>query len=210
VPVSTYVVGLTGGIGSGKSVVSALFESLGVHVVDVDVISRQLTGANGEAVAQIAAVFPDAVSNGVIDRERLRFLAFANDNNRIALESIIHPLIRAESVQQVLKAAANRKSYVLLVVPLLFESDFYARAVECAVAVDVDRPTQVSRLIAARSIDVTTVEKIIAVQMPRKERLMRTQFVINNHGDVTELARQVRMLHQVFEASARAHSKQPN
>jgi dephospho-CoA kinase len=204
---STYIVGLTGGIGSGKSSASELFESLGAYVIDVDVISRSLTAKDGLAVMGIADAFPDVVSNGIIDRKLLRVIAFSSVDSRLVLESILHPLIRAESLRKVLGAPSKGSDYILLVVPLLYESDFYAGMIECSVTIDVDEQNQVSRIIKSRDLDSVTAAKIIKSQTPRDERLRRAQFVIDNRGDVASLAQQVGSLHRLLGSSADNHSK---
>ncbi len=199
----SYIVGLTGGIGSGKSTASELFESLGAYIVDVDIISRGLTAKNGLAVARIAEAFPDTVSNGVINRERLRSIAFSSARNKLVLESILHPLIRSESLKEILIASSRARDYILLVVPLLYESDFYVRMIACSIAIDVDEQDQVSRIIKSRNVDSATATTIISAQIQRSERLRRAQFVIDNRGSVADLAQQVSTLHQLLVSSGR-------
>jgi dephospho-CoA kinase len=200
-----YIVGLTGGVGSGKSTAATVFAAHGAFVVDVDDISRSLSAKGGAAVGVIAKAFPGAMRNGDVDRAALRELVFANVAERKKLEAILHPLIR-EDTQRVLESEAARRSpYVLLVVPLLFESDAYANLIECAVVVDVAVETQISRVSATRGIAPEITRGIIAAQMSREERLKRAQFILSNDGEKTSLQQQVDRLHLALLANATTH-----
>jgi dephospho-CoA kinase len=198
-----YVVGMTGGVGSGKSTAASLFAKEGVFVLDVDDVSRALTATGGAAVPTIENAFPQVVRNGEIDRSALRELVFANPNARKTLESILHPLIRARTQELLASDAARAALYVLLVVPLLFESNAYALLIECAIVVDVPVATQIARVTANRGVARTVAEGIVAAQMPRAERLARAQFVLDNDRDLASLVDQVERLHRVLLASAR-------
>lgn len=200
--VAPYVVGLTGGIGSGKSSVSIMFERRGAYVIDTDVISRQLTETGGGALPAIAQSFPEAIERGHLDRARLRSVVFRSPERRRALESILHPLIREESISQLSRQPAGDAAYVLLVVPLLFESTFYSERTNCSVVMDVDEATQISRVIESRGIDHESVVSIVESQMSRQDRLRRAQFVINNSGHPISLQPQVDSLHRVIRANA--------
>jgi dephospho-CoA kinase len=202
-PEFAYIAGLTGGIASGKSTASKVFASLGAHIVDVDVISRNLTAEEGPAVETIARAFPGVVSHGVIDREWLRSLAFARPANRLRLESILHPLIRRITLQEIAAASLCRVDYILLVVPLLYELDFYMRMIECSIAIDVDRQHQLSRIAQSRNLDSGTAKSIINTQISREARMRRAQFIIDNRGDSANLARQVHSVHELLVATGR-------
>ncbi|MGL5005283.1 MAG: dephospho-CoA kinase, partial [Casimicrobium sp.] len=191
----SYVVGLTGGVGSGKSTAAAMLLAKGVFVIDVDDISRALSSKGGAAVSKIADAFPDVMHNGEIDRTKLRERVFANLADRKLLESILHPMIREQTALELASNAAIDAPYSLLVVPLLFESNAYASLIECAVVVDVSVETQVHRVVTTRGVDPAVARNIVAAQMTREARLSRAQFVLNNEGDKTTLQRQMDQLH---------------
>ncbi len=199
-----YVVGLTGGVASGKSAASAEFARLGAQVIDVDVISRELSVQGGAAVAAITTVFPDCASEGRIDRAALRKRVFSDPTARSTLEGILHPMIREETLKQLANAAAVHAPYVLLVVPLLFESSAYGNIVEASIVVDVPVSVQLERLHTQRGIDDATARGIVEAQMSRVKRLSRAQFVLNNTSSLDALSERVRVLHSVVSANARA------
>lgn len=203
---SAYVVGLTGGVGTGKTTVARAFAELGAFVVDVDDISHALTAKSGPAIADIAASFPGIVVDGVLDRARLRQRVFSDASARQQLESILHPLIGSSARRTIASDAARKAAYVLLVVPLLFESDRYANIIECAIVVDAPVEMQIERVVASRGIAGDEVERIVSTQMPREQRLARAQFVINNAGGREALAAQVERLHRGLAANAVARA----
>lgn len=198
-----FVVGLTGGIGSGKSSVGARLQSHGACVIDADAIAHALTAANGPAIAPISAQFPGVVADGVLDRAKLRETVFSDRARREQLESILHPMVRASTRDAMASAEASAAPYVVLMVPLLFESPTYADRIDCAVVVDVDEETQVRRVSTTRNVPAETVRRIIAAQMPRAEKLLRTQFIIDNSGSRNEMEARVDTLHLVLAANAR-------
>ena len=142
-----FVVGLTGGIGSGKSTVSKLFEDLGITVIDTDVISRKLTEVNGIAINRIRENFGEAYTNSIegIDRAKMRELIFSDKEARNKLEKILHPLILNEVKTQIEKVSDN---YIIVVVPLLFEIDDYQNIVDRTLVVDCDERQQLIRTMA--------------------------------------------------------------
>ncbi len=197
-----FVVGLTGGIGSGKSSAAAHFARLGAFIVDADALSHSLTQANGPAIPAIADAFACVVTNGVLDRAALRQRVFEQPSERAKLETILHPMIRAETKAALVSAEAINAPYVIHMVPLLFESKGYADRIDCAVLVDVDEATQVERVTRIRGVPLTTVKQIIASQMSRADKLLLAQFVIDNSGAESMLEQQVSNLHRVFTANA--------
>ncbi len=203
-----FVVGLTGGIGSGKSTAAAHFARLGAFVIDADALSHALTQANGPAIPAIAAAFPGLVIDGVLDRAALRARVFEQASERATLEAILHPMIRAETQAALASDAACSAPYVVHVVPLLFESKDYADRIDCAVLVDVATATQIERVTRTRGLPLATVKQIIASQMSRADKLRHAQFVIDNSGDESLLEPQVANLHRVFLANA-ALAKMP-
>ena len=191
------VIGLTGGIGSGKSTVADLLASLGAAVVDTDVIAHQLTGANGAAMSQIAVAFGASVvrDDGALDRAAMRRLVFSDAAAKSRIEAILHPLIRRES-EALCQAAAG--PYVLLVVPLLVESATYRQRVDRILVVDCDEATQLSRVIARSGLSVAEAQAIMATQASRAERLAVADDVLFNGGGRDDLNAQVLALHQRY------------
>jgi dephospho-CoA kinase len=197
-----YCVGLTGGIGSGKSAASSRFEALGAAVVDTDEISRTLTAPGGAAIAAIRESFgPQAIgADGGLDRERMRSLVFRDPASRRRLEGILHPLIRSRT-QAVIAAA--RAPYVIVVVPLLFETGACLELVRRVLVVDCDEAEQVRRVAARSGLAPEEVRRIMATQLPRAERLRRADDVLHNDGDLEALRAQVERLHAQYLELAR-------
>ncbi|KPK34818.1 MAG: dephospho-CoA kinase [Betaproteobacteria bacterium SG8_40] len=195
-----FTVGLTGGIGSGKSTVSDLFAALGAEIIDTDEIARALTASGQPAVSKIAQEFgPEVVGgDGALDRGRMRELAFSDTNVRERLQNILHPLIRAE-VQR--RLAATDAPYAIVVVPLLVESRGYKFANRILV-VDCSEEQQVERVTRRNGLARSQVEAIMATQVSRNERLAAADDVIRNEGDVAELHAKVKELHQKYLALA--------
>jgi dephospho-CoA kinase len=199
----TYCVGLTGGIGSGKSSAARLFADCGAAVVDTDDVSHELTRPGGGALAALRAAFgPDCLAaDGGLDRARMRRLAFADESVRRRLESVLHPLIRAETHRRV---AAARADYVVVVVPLLFETGAYADLVRRVAVVDCPEELQIARAMQRSRLDEAEVRAIIAAQLPRQARLARADDVLRNDDDIASLRAQVAALHERYRALARA------
>ncbi len=197
-----WIVGLTGGIGSGKSTVADGFAALGAYVIDADALSHQLTAPNGPALDAISLAFEGVVSNGVLDRAALRERVFADAQARKSLEAILHPMIRIATNSALTSEAALTAPYVILMVPLLFESGNYKNRIDCAVVVDLDEAEQIERVSRTRGLAAVEVERIIGTQMPRAERLTHAQFIIDNRGSMNALTAQIAALHSVFVVNA--------
>ena len=197
-----WIVGLTGGIGSGKSRVADGFAALGAHVIDADALSHQLTAPNGSALDAISAAFEGVVTNDILDRAALRERVFANTEARKRLEAILHPMIRTATSRALASESAITAPYVMLMVPLLFESGSYKNRIDCALVVDVDEATQIERVTRTRGLAADEVKRIIGTQMPQAERLTHTQFIINNRGSTEALTIQIAALHSVFVVNA--------
>jgi dephospho-CoA kinase len=197
-----YVVGLTGGIGCGKSKATEFFSALGADVVDTDVISRELTGPGGGAMAAIAAAFgPSYVHpDGSLDRARMRALVFAEPGDRARLEGILHPLIRAESLARI---AASTAPYVVLVVPLLLETGNYVPLVNRVLVVDCDESQQIARVAVRSGLDKDEIGRIMRSQLPRAKRLAAANDVLANDADIETLRERVRALHERYLAASR-------
>ena len=199
-----YCVGLTGGIGSGKSTAADMFAALGAAVVDTDAISRELTSPSGAALTAILNQFGNeyVAADGGLDRDRMRRLVFGNAAAREGLEAILHPLIRAESRARV---AAVRAPYVVLVVPLLFETGAYADLVQRVLVVDCSEERQVERATRRSRITAEEVRAIIASQLPRGARRARADDVLDNEGGLEALRGRVAALHAKYLALARGN-----
>ena len=195
----SYVVGLTGGIGCGKSTVADLFSTLGVTVVDTDVIAHELTRPRGAAMAEIETAFGTRVLSpeGGLDRAAMRRLAFADPDVRKRLEGILHPRIRSEAESRCQAAASP---YVLLVVPLLVETGAYRQKVARVLVVDCDEATQVARVMARSGLSASEVRAIMSTQASREERLAAADDVVVNGGDRQELEPKVLALHRKYLA----------
>jgi dephospho-CoA kinase len=201
--VKPYTVGLTGGIGSGKSAVADLFAKLGVHVVDSDEIAHELTRPGGAAIASIRSAFGAGViaADGSLDRAGMRRLAFGDAGARKRLESILHPLIRAESERR-LEAAAC--AYALLVIPLLVEGGVDRSRTARVLVVDCPEATQIERVMRRSGLPESEVRAILASQATREQRLAAADDVIDNGGPREALERQVSRLHEKYLTLARS------
>ena len=191
------VIGLTGGIGSGKSAAADAFAAHGASIVDTDAIAHALTGAAGAAMPAIRSAFGAAVvrADGGLDRAAMRALAFADAEARGRLEGILHPLIRAEAAAQVAAAQALPDvPYVVLVVPLLVESGAWRDRVDAVVVVDCAPATQVARVMARSGLAAAEVERIIAAQATREARRAVADAIIDNDGPRAALIAQVAAL----------------
>jgi dephospho-CoA kinase len=193
----TYIVGLTGGIGSGKSTVANRFAAMGAEIVDTDQIARDITKAHGEAMPAIRDAFGAAyiAGDGSLDRAAMRSLAFTDERSRARLEAILHPAIRRTADAQLARAQA---AYALLVVPLLFESRGHLDRVARVLVVDCAPELQVERTIARSGLDRGQVLAIMAAQWPRWRRLQSADDVAWNGGDAAALEPQCRELHAQY------------
>ncbi len=193
----TFIVGLTGGIGSGKSAAAALFEELGAAVVDTDAIAHALTAPGGAAIAAIRAAFGDEVidARGALDRAAMRRKVFADAQAKARLEAILHPMIRAEADR---RCAAASAPYVVLVVPLLVESGGYRRRVQRIAVVDCPEEVQVARVMSRSGLSAAEARAIMAAQTGRGQRLAAADDVIDNGGAFSALRPQVEALHRRY------------
>lgn len=198
-----YCVGVTGGIGSGKSSAAALFAERGAGIVDTDDIAHDLTRSGGRAMAAIIKAFGPgiAAADGSLDRNAMRQRVFADPVQRKVLEGILHPLIRAEARDRVNCSAAP---YVMLVVPLLLESSGYPDLVQRVLVIDCEESLQISRTMQRSALTEEAVRAIMAAQLPRQQRLARADDVLLNNGDLSQLRSQVDRLHDRYLALAAA------
>jgi len=192
-----FTVGLTGGIGSGKSTVARAFEAHGVEVVDADALAHRLTAPAGAAIPAIRAAFGAEVidASGALDRARMRKLAFADPGARKRLEAILHPLIRAETDRL---AHGARSDYVILMIPLLVESGDPHGRCDRVLVVDCPEEEQIRRATARSGLPRSEVEAIMATQATRTDRLAAADDVVDNSGDPAAIGAQVEDLHRRY------------
>ena len=188
------IIGLTGGIGSGKTAVSDRFKALGIHVVDADVVARLVVEPNQPAWHDIVNFFGDKVllSDQTLNRAWLREQVFADTSKRKQLEQFTHPRIRDEIIRDL---ASSQSAYTLLVSPLLIESQ-QASLVNKIIVVDVAESAQIERTCSRDNNNEAQVKRIIAAQLPRAERLAKADWVIDNSQPLSTLDGRVASLHQ--------------
>ena len=205
------IIGLTGGIGSGKSYVASLCEQWGASVVDTDVIAHQLTQPAGAAMAAIAQQFGEeyVAADGSMDRARMRELVFDQPEKREVLQNILHPLIRKRTFEEVARAS-TQAPYVLVVVPLLVESGEWAAYVDGICVVDCDEATQIERVIQRSGLTPAQIQRIMESQATRAQRLAVADYVISNDGSTSleQLTAQTQQQHQQWLAAS--SSKTPS
>ncbi|MCA1324463.1 dephospho-CoA kinase [Herbaspirillum sp. alder98] len=197
-----FSVGLTGGIGSGKTTVANLLGELGAALVDTDAIAHLLTAPGGLAIPDIAAQFGAEFidAQGAMDRVRMRSHVFGNHLARHQLEAILHPLIRSETINAAERADGD---YLIFVVPLLVESGNWVGRTSRILVVDCDEEVQVARVMARNGLQRHEVEAIMAAQASRAARLAVADDVIENNASAAELRPQVQALHATYLALAR-------
>lgn len=193
---SSLIIGLTGGIGSGKSTVAEAFRQLGIETVDADQASRAVVEPGMPALAAISAQFGSQIiqADGSLDRAALRQIIFTDPAQKLWLESLLHPLIRDWIIEQ-LKAATS--PYVILESPLLFETDQH-QLVHKTVLVDLPEALQIERACARDGNQADQIQRIIDAQMPREEKLSRADIVLDNSESLDTLAARVTAVHQTL------------
>jgi len=201
-----YIVGLTGGIGSGKSTACALFAELGVEIVDADHVSRSVVAPGSPALQQLREQFGDAVvtQDGNLDRAWLRSRIFSDAAVRQQVEALLHPLIRSAMLEQIQR---SRSAWLILAAPLLLENNAYD-FVDRVLVIDADESIQVARTRKRDHASDDEVRRIMQVQLPRGERLARADDVISNNGDTASLRRQVQEYSTLYQklADERQHA----
>ena len=192
------LIGLTGGIGSGKTAVSGLLGSLGAGIIDTDLIAHQITSPKGVAIEaikeQFGADYLDA--DGALKRGKMRALVFAKPEARKNLEAITHPLIRLETIKQAKRLAAEGVPYLVFVVPLLLESGSWQGLIDQLVVVDCPEEVQITRVMQRSNLPRVEVEKILQTQAARKDRLASADIVIENQASFEKLKAEVNHLHE--------------
>ena len=192
------IVGLTGGIGSGKSEAAQIFASLGVPVVDVDAISHQLTSAGSPVLKEIINVFGKSylLADGSLDRAALREKVFADEAARRQLEEILHPAIHEQALQALSKNTGA--PYQILVIPLLFEGSRYQNIINRTLVIDCDDSLQIARSVKRSGLSEQAVIAIMRAQVSRKVRLALADDVIENNGSLQELSKKIAEIHKKY------------
>jgi dephospho-CoA kinase len=188
------IIGLTGGIGCGKTSVSKRFSELGVCVIDTDQISRQMTQRGGASISEIRRDFGDSyiTEEGSLDRERMRTLVFNDEPSRRRLESILHPLIQTEAFRI---AASALPPYLIMVVPLLLETPGYRDRIDLVLTVGCDEQSQIERTMKRSGLSEQEVRSIMSAQITWQDRIQQSDDLIINNGDLAHLEDQVDSLH---------------
>ncbi len=198
------VIGLTGGIGSGKSTVSHLFAQLGVPIIDADLIARQITESNDQALSSIIEHFGKKIvsENGALNRAVLRDIIFNHPPERLWLEDLLHPLIREEMQQQIRQLS---EPYCIAVIPLLLEVEFHS-FINRILVVDAPENLQIERTRHRDQIQSSQIEAILKTQAHRHDRIARAHDVIVNDGTLEDLIPQVEKLHQQYLKLSKSYS----
>jgi len=195
--VKPFTVGLTGGIGSGKSAVARLFADRGVTVIDSDAIAHELTAPGGAAIDPIRRAFgPEMIDpEGALRRDRMRRLAFSDPRARERLEGILHPLIRDESARRLEHAPS---AYTICIVPLLVEQGVDRSSYQRVLVVDCDEEQQIARVVRRSGLTEDEVRAILEAQATREQRLAQADDIIDNNGTLDALVSQVARLHAKY------------
>lgn len=202
----SFCVGLTGGIGSGKSTVAELFRKRGAGIIDTDLISHALTQAGAPGHQAIVAAFGTGYlqADGTLDRAQLRTRIFGDAEAKARLESILHPMIRSQVMQDLAQASAP---YIMLVVPLLIETGGYQDLVQRTLVVDCTEQEQIERTMARSGLLAEEVRAIMAKQATRAARLAAADDIVVNDSDLNELERQVGRLDILYRELAAARAR---
>ena len=205
IAMSDYVVGISGGIGSGKTTVTDLFAKYTVDVIDADVIAREVVEPGTAALKAIVAKFGDSVldESGGLDRAKLRTLVFKDSEVKNWLNQLLHPAIR---LQMLLQTQQAKSEYCLLSVPLLVENKLYEQ-VDRVVIVDVFEQTQLQRTLLRDKTNEQQIRAIMSAQATRQQRLAVADDVIDNNGKTDDLAKQVAQLHKHYLQLAKQNTK---
>lgn len=198
-------IGLTGGIGSGKSAVSEMFSRLAVPVIDTDIISRQLMHGNSDVTSAVIDTFGDTVldSHGAIDRKKLAKLVFGDKAKKQQLEQILHPRIRSEVSRQIkqLVASDTPPPYTIIVIPLLFETGFNI-TIDRTLVVIADEAVRIARVRQRDNRSMDEIHSIINSQVGDEKRLSEADDIIENNNDFKQLESQVALLHNKYSELA--------
>jgi dephospho-CoA kinase len=192
------IIGMTGGIGSGKSEVLKIFASLNIKVIDLDKISKEIAENSPEAIEEIKNLFGQALFNkeNELNRKKLRDIIFSDKNLKIKLEKILHPKILNE-VKEKLSGFSN-ESYVVIDIPLLFETNQYVPLISRSLVIDCELDDQIERVKKRDGMDVAMLQSIISQQVDRNTRIQRGDDVILNDGSLESLQDSIKNLHEKY------------
>ena len=199
------IIGLTGGIGSGKSEASKRFAERGILIVDADIVAREAVEPNSFALKQISDHFGKDILNasGELNRSKLRAIIFSTPSEKIWLESLLHPIINASIRQQLANASS---AYAILASPLLLETKQF-ELVDRILVIDVDEQLQIERASQRDNNKPGQIKAIMQTQLSRQERCVRADDIILNNGNIAALDEQVEKLHQLYLTLAKTHSQ---
>ncbi|MDH5389458.1 MAG: dephospho-CoA kinase [Gammaproteobacteria bacterium] len=190
-------IGLTGGIGSGKSTVAKIFSNLGITIIDADIIAHQLTQSGSDSFKEIKKLFGEKFinDNGELDRKKIAQTVFSNPSAKIALEEILHPKIKQRILQEIEKAHSSQ--YIILAIPLLLESDF-TDLVDRTLVIDTNDDIRIKRIQQRDTRTEKQIREIMANQIDREHRLQRADDILNNNGNLEDLNSAVTRLHRQY------------
>ena len=191
------IIGLTGGIGSGKTSATRLFTAEGVSVIDTDVISHEFTKPQGIAIPSIQKSFGNnfITADGELNRKKMRSLIFSDFDSKKQLEEILHPLIQDEVMRRI---EIISSPYIIIVVPLLLETGSYSEAVTRILVIDCNEETQITRTVSRGELNEQEVRAIMSTQISRQKRLNQANDVIVNNADISHLKSQVKIQHNKY------------
>lgn len=189
---------MTGGIGSGKSEALKIFKSLSIKVIDLDNISKEITETSHQAIQEIKLVFGDAIfdKDNQLDRKKLKEIIFSDKNKKINLEKILHPKIY-EEVKKRLNALSH-ESYVVIDIPLLFETNQYTSLISRSLVIDCKENDQIERVKKRDGIDISVIQSIIDQQINRSSRIKKADDVVINDGSIEKLEESIKSLHKKY------------
>jgi dephospho-CoA kinase len=193
-----FIIGMTGGIGSGKSEALKIFKSLSIKVIDLDNISKEITERSHQAIQEIKLVFGDAIfdKDNQLDRKKLKEIIFSDKNKKINLEKILHPKIY-EEVEKRLNALSH-ESYVVIDIPLLFETNQYTSLISRSLVIDCKENDQIERVKKRDGIDISVIQSIIDQQINRSSRIEKADDVVINDGSIEKLEESIKSLHKKY------------
>ena len=192
-----FIIGMTGGIGSGKSEALKIFESLNIKVIDLDKISKEITETNHQAIKDIKSAFGNVFDkDNRLDRKKLRELIFSDKNKKINLEKILHPKI-LEEVKKKLNALSD-ESYVVIDIPLLFETNQYSSLISRSLVIDCEVNDQIERVKKRDGIDTSIIQSIMDQQIDRRSRIEKGDDIVLNDGSLEKLTESIKALHKKY------------
>ena len=194
-------IGLTGGIGSGKSTVAEIFSNLGITIIDADIIAHQLTQSGSDIFKEIKKLFGEKfiTNNGELDRKKIAQAVFSKPQTKIALEKILHPKVKQQILQEIEQSHSSH--YIVLVIPLLFESNF-TDLVDRTLVIDSNDDIRIKRIQQRDTRSEKQIKDIMANQIDREHRLQRADDILNNSGSLEDLKSAVSHLHKQYMAMA--------